>query len=144
MEKSRRNVLVVLIFLSCLIIAMFLCASLGYFWSKKSAPQKSDAVNTNQYDTAGIYRPLKRPQDLKEAFSATEEIPAGNKCDYLIISEGTLVNLYVLNPDGSQTFRQILDINKNSLTEADRTLLNQGIILDTHEEVWSLLEDYTS
>ena len=144
MEKSRRNTLLVLIFLSCLIVAMFLCGALGYFLAKKTAPQKSAAVNKNNHNDTGIYTPLKRPVDLKEAFSPVENIDTEDKNDYLVISEGKLVNLYVISSDGNKTFDSVLEIDKNSLTESDCFLLDQGIILDTREDLWSLIEDYTS
>ena len=144
MEKSRRNVLLILIFLFCLIVAMFLCGSLGYFLAKKTAPQKSDAVNNHNHNDTGIYTPLKRPSDLKEAFSSVENIDDVDKNDYLVISEGKLVNLYVISADGNKTFDSILEIDKNALTESDCFLLEKGIILDTREDLWSLIEDYTS
>ena len=144
MEKSRRNVLMVLIFLSCLIVAMFLCGTLGYFFAKKTAPQNDDAVNSKHYNDSGIYTPLKRPADLKDAFSPVEISDTEDKNDYLVISEGKLVNLYVISADGNKTFDSVLEIDKNSLTESDCFLLDQGIILDTREDLWSLIEDYTS
>lgn len=144
MEKSRRNILLILIFLFFLIVAMFLCGSLGYFLAKKTAPQKSDAVNNHNYNDTGIYTPLKRPSDLKEAFSSVDNIDNTDKNDYLVISEGKLVNLYVISADGNKTFDSILEIDKNSLMESDRFLLENGIILDTREDLWSLIEDYTS
>lgn len=144
MEKSRRNILLILIFLFCLIVAMFLCGSLGYFLAKKTAPQESDAVNNHKYNDTGIYTPLKRPSDLKEAFSSVENIDDVDKNDYLVISEGKLVNLYVISADGNKTFDSVLEIDKNALMESDRFLLENGIILDTREDLWSLIEDYTS
>ena len=144
MEKSRRNILVVLIFLSCLIVAMFLCGTLGYFLAKKTAPQSSDAVNSKHYNDSGIYTPLKRPADLKDAFSPVEISDTEDENDYLVISEGKLVNLYIISADGNKTFDSVLEIDKNSLTESDCFLLEQGMILDTREDLWSLIEDYTS
>ena len=138
MEKTKRNTLMVLIFLACLIVTMLLCYSIGYFLAKKTAPQKSDTVH--KYD--GVYTPLRRPTDLKDAFSPVENIEDDN--DYLVISEGKLVNLYVITADGNKTFDSVLEIDKNALTESDCFLLDQGIILDTREDLWSLIEDYTS
>ena len=144
MEKSRRSVLIVFIFLPCIIVSMLLCYGLGYFMAKKTAPQKNDAVNSHKYNDTGIYTPLKRPADLKEAFSAMENIDSTDNNDYLVISEGKLVNLYIISADGNKTFDSVLEINKNSLTDSDCFLLEQGIILDTREDLWSLIEDYTS
>ena len=144
MERNRYSVLTVIIFLSCLICAMMLCCAVGYFLAKKTAPQKSDAVKNDPYDNTGIYTPLKRSPDSEETFSVTKPTDTDDKDDYLVISEGKTVNLYVISADGNKTFRQILEIDKNSLTESDCFLLEQGIILDTREDLWSLIEDYTS
>ena len=140
MKKTAVNVL---IFILCMGISMTLCAYAGYFLAKKKAPQNSGAASHHN-SGEGIYSPLARSQSLREAFSASSDVPAQSKDDYLVIKEKNLVNLYIINSDGTKIFRRILDIHTDSLTENDRALLSRGIILDTEEELLSLLEDYTS
>ncbi len=145
MEKSFKKAIVSSVFFAlCLVLAMIVCASLGYIWAKSKAPQNNDAKESQNIQNAGIYTPLKRPEGLREAFAASQNIESQDRDDYLVIAEAGLVNLYVIGPDGNKTFEKILEIDKNSLTENDQKLLTQGIILDTQEDLFSLLEDYTS
>ena len=145
MEKSVKKMIVSSVFFAlCLVLAMIVCGSLGYIWAKSKAPQKSDTKESQNIQNAGVYTPLKRPEGLREAFAASQDIIAEDKDDYLVIAEASLVNLYVISPDGNKTFERILEIDKNALTPNDQNLLAQGIILDTEEDLFSLLEDYTS
>ncbi len=145
MEKSVKKTVISSIFFSlCLVLAMVVCGSIGYIWAKSKAPQKSDANVYENIQNDGIYAPLKRPEGLREAFADTQNVSVEVKEDYLVISENGMVNLYVIGDDGSKTFDQILEIDKNALTPNDQKLLSQGIILDTKEDLLSLIEDYTS
>lgn len=145
MEKNfRKSAISVILFILCLLVAMILCGSLGYVWAKNKAPRSRDAVTSHNVTDEGIYAPLKRTQNLREVFSDIQNVEIENKNDFLVISEGNLVNLYVIGTDGNKTFERILEIDKNSLTDNDQSLLEQGIILDTEEDLLSLLEDYTS
>ena len=146
MEKSFKKRMASSIFFAlCLVLGMVVCGSLGYIWAKNKAPQKSDAqVFEKNVQHDGIYTPLKRPEGLKEVFADTQDITVENKDDYLVISESGIVALYVIGTDGNKTFKKILEIDKNSLTKNDQELLSQGIILDTQEELLSLIEDYSS
>ncbi len=147
MEKSIKKTIISSVFFAlCLVLAMIICGSLGYIWAKSKAPQKNDAhVHPKNVQSDGIYAPLKRPEGLREAFAASQSIiESETKDDYLVIAQNGLVNLYVINSDGNKTFEKILEIDKNALTPNDQKLLTQGIILDTREDLLSLLEDYTS
>lgn len=146
MEKSfKKRVISSVFFALCLVLAMVVCGSLGYIWAKNKAPRSSDAqIYEKNIQNDGIYAPLKRPEGLREAFADSQTVTLENKDDYLVIAESGLVNLYVIGIDGNKTFEQILEIDANSLTPNDRKLLKQGIILDTKEDLLSLLEDYTS
>lgn len=145
MNKPIKKTIISSVFFSlCLVLAMVICGSLGYIWAKNKAPRSGDAKITENIQNDGIYAPLKRPEGLREAFADSQAIILENKDDYLVIKENGLVNLYVIGIDGNKTFEQILEIDANSLTANDRKLLTQGIILDTREDLVSLLEDYTS
>ncbi len=146
MDKSIKKTIISSVFFAlCLVLTMVICGSLGYIWAKNKAPRSSDANKvTENIQNDGIYAPLKRPEGLREAFADSQAIILENKDDYLVIKENGLVNLYVIGTDGNKTFEQILEIDTNSLTPNDRKLLTQGIILDTREDLVSLLEDYTS
>lgn len=146
MEKSlKKRIISSVFFALCLVLGMVICGSFGYMWAKNKAPQKSDAQSREKpIQNDGIYAPLKRPEGLREAFADSQNITIENKDDYLVIAEAGLVTLYVIGVDGNKTFEQILEIDKNSLTENDQKLLSQGIILDTREDLLSLIEDYSS
>lgn len=146
MEKTlKKRIISSVFFALCLVLGMVVCGSLGYIWAKNKAPRSSDAeIHEKTIQNDGIYAPLKRPEGLREAFADSQSVTIKNKDDYLVIAEAGLVALYVIGIDGNKTFEQILEIDKNSLTKHDQELLSQGIILDTREDLLSLIEDYSS
>lgn len=64
--------------------------------------------------------------------------------NYLIIAEENGVMLYLITPSGAQVFLRATDIRPTALTEEDQATLQEGIIVNTEEELCALLEDYTS
>ena len=128
------------------LLAMYLCASAGYHFVRKKAPsQISESANDIQ-DSQKSNKPFPNlPVGVTGIYPLEEEEnPATDLNDYLVISEGSLVNLYIINKDGTKIFDTILDIDPHELREEDRQLLKNGIILGTREALLSLIEDYSS
>ena len=127
-------------------IFMLMLASMGYFFAKKiSSPQNGENVqispDTASHDKNPVFPNL--PAGVTGMYSQEENIIYDTN-DYLVACQGNLVSLYIINKEGEQIFERILDIEPASLKEEDRTLLEEGIILDTKAELLSLIEDYSS
>lgn len=126
------------------LIAMYLCASAGYLFVRKNAPsQVSESANDIQ-DSQKSNKPFPNlPVGISGTYSEEENLVPDHN-DYLVISEGNLVNLYTIDKDGNKIFEKVLDIDPNELREEDRQLLKNGMILGTREALLSLIEDYSS
>ena len=125
-------------------LLMYLCASAGYHYVRKNAPsQVSDGAHNKQNTEKGTKPFPNLPVGLSGTYSEEENLVTDLN-DYLVVSEGNLVNLYIIDTDGDKVFEKVLDIDLLALKDEDRQLLKQGIILDTKEALLSLIEDYSS
>ena len=148
----------ILLWITFILLSMFLCASLGYHMVRKS-----DSESKKAFDGSFYKSPYTMPQKSEAPFhlptlhTETGEnavIPDGeevynlwvdnDKNDYALIAENDLVNLFLLTPDGKQVYLYTTDIALAALTPEDRMLLTDGIIVKSEAELASLLEDYTS
>ncbi len=124
--------------------AMVICALLGYSFAKTY--EKNDNSLQNTQTPIYVNETLELP--IEETFTEEPEkeetAPIPDKNDYLVIWENDAVNLYLIDENGDKTFKENLEISPRSLTNQDKTLLKEGIILYSEEELSALLEDYTS
>lgn len=63
---------------------------------------------------------------------------------YMMIAEDDDVNIYEMYENGYLEKIRELDIDPEYMRSADRTMLKQGIITDSYEEICSLIEDFSS
>jgi len=71
-----------------------------------------------------------------------KEQPAAHQSSYVLKSEGDLICVY---SDSSCTNRMgVLSVRACELPDRDRTLLECGLLIESEEQLISLLEDYTS
>jgi len=128
-------------------LAMYVCASISYHAVRKKTPSQSESaygIHENNYFKEQGSKPFPNlPVALPGAYSSDENFTRDMN-DYLVISEGNLVNLYAINPEGNKIFQKVLDIDPASLKAEDRALLENGILLGTKEDLLSLIEDYSS
>ncbi len=131
-------------------LAMLLCATLGFRFVKSSGAKEPEDL----YHAAESQTPPS-PQDetfpnLPDQDIASASLPQQNvqiateENDYLVLAKDGAVKLYTINQNGEQIFWRDLPISPDSLLEADRALLEKGIILESGTALAALLEDYTS
>ena len=129
------------------IFAMYICANASYHIArKKASSQDSKDADTFKGNTEfKENKPFPNlPVNMSGIYSETLNFETPDMNDYLVVSEGTLVNLYSITKDGNKIFEEVLEIDLSSLKPEDRTLLLNGILLDTKDDVLSLIEDYSS
>lgn len=126
------------------LVAMYLCASAGYLFVRKKAPsQVSESANDIQNSQKNNKPFPNLPVGISGTYSEEENLVTDHN-DYLVVSEGNLVNLYIIDKDDNKIFERVLNIDPRELREEDRQLLKNGIILGTREALLSLIEDYSS
>ena len=147
MEKNykfnRRALLNFVLSVLGVLLLMYTCVLTGYFLAKKSASSQK-RENAPYVQTEGVNEDKPFPNLPVNITSIYEEEEEPDNNDYLIISEGNLVNLYLINENGDKIFESVLEIDINSLTEDDKSLLKSGIVLSDKESLLSVIEDYTS
>lgn len=159
--SGKKHFLKLVLIAVLLFLAMYLCAAAGYRFVRNSAPQEESlpggAQDINQNSMPETSKtPFNLPSHASEnsvagaddstAASLPQQdilLPADNN-DYLVIAENGTVNLYILTKNGSQIFSKSLEISPDALMPEDRARLEEGIILESEDNLASLLEDYTS
>lgn len=145
MDKKHTNIFVRWsIGILSVLLLMYICAAASYRYVRKNAPSQVSESAHDIQDSQKSNKPFPNlPVGISGTYSEEENlIPDYN--DYLVISEGSLVNLYIIDKDGNEIFEKVLDIDPAALREEDRQLLASGIILGTREALLSLIEDYSS
>ena len=123
------------IFLLFIIISAF--AFLNHTEIKKESETKIfEPIITNEEKNTEILteEPLNEPANTK-----TNEIEK-----YIIKTENETCVLITKFENGQETKSPMPDVNANYLTEIDREQLKKGIELNTKEELYKLIEDYSS
>lgn len=130
--------------------AMYLCAATGYRFVRSGAPQEKSTESPAPEINETI-APLKEDAiDLPETDLASASLPKqdvsipADPNDYLVISENGVVKLYTITDSGQQIYSKDLAISPDALLAEDKAQLEEGIILESEEELAALLEDYTS
>lgn len=129
------------------IFAMYICASASYYFVRKKAPsQEHESAKSFQDNTQPSEdKPFPNlPVAISGTYSSDTDFSETDTNDYLMISEGELVNLYTINKDGDKIFEKVLDIDISSLKEEDKDLLTSGILVDSKDDILSLIEDFSS
>ena len=123
------------IFLLFIIISAF--AFLNHTEIKKESETKIfEPIITNEEKNTEILteEPLNEPANTK-----TNEMEK-----YIIKTENEACVLITKFENGQETKSPMPDVNANYLTEIDREQLKKGIELNTKEELYKLIEDYSS
>ena len=130
--------------------AMYLCAITGYRFVRNSAVQENASSSSIPEIDETIAPQEEDPFDLPDTNLASASLPKqdvsipSDTNDYLVISENGAVKLYAINSSGEQRYSKDLDISPDALLAEDKAQLEEGIILESEDELAALLEDYTS
>ena len=63
---------------------------------------------------------------------------------YMMKSENSLIHIYEMYDNGNTQLIESLDINPETLPDADKKELSSGIVLTSYEKMLGLIEDYSS
>ena len=63
---------------------------------------------------------------------------------YMMKSENSLIHIYEIYDNGNTQLIESLDINPETLPDADKKELTSGIVLTSYEKMLGLIEDYSS
>ena len=63
---------------------------------------------------------------------------------YMMKSENSLIHIYEMYDNGNTQLIESLDINPETLPDADKKELTSGIVLTSYEKMLGLIEDYSS
>ena len=129
-----------------LILSMFILAVTSYHLARKKAPRESSngAYHSSQTSLPNESSvPFNLPTSVQTVVPEQPE-PEKPENRYLVLAEETAVNLYILTENGEQVYAGELPISLSALMPNDRTVLEEGIVLASDEELAYLLEDYSS
>lgn len=153
-QDTKKRHLINLVLIAVLIFtAMYLCAITGYRFVRSSTPEEHATENVTQNigetSKPEEYALPDSPEpDLASASLPKQDVRVSDDTedisDYLVIAENGVVKLYVIKKSGEQVYKNDLDILPESLMPEDKALLEEGIILQSEEDLAALLEDYTS
>ena len=70
----------------------------------------------------------------------------GGKCPqhYIVKEYNGKIGIFYQTPVNGQQIKQIIDVNINNFRQEDRELLQQGIPVESDEELAGIIEDYSS
>lgn len=130
--------------------AMSICALLGYRFVRFIPEEKNTAevvIPTDNNDSISKTKNSLQPNEASltptNLTNQDIEVPEDTN-DYLVILENGTVKLYTITDRGEHIYTKNLDISPNSLMPEDIAQLDEGIILDSEDDLASLIEDYTS
>ncbi len=128
----------------CVVLAMCLSYAVSYTVIRKNAPYFSEGASNIQDENYSDDKPFPNlPVTISGTYEENKDFVSDTN-DYLVISEGNLVNLYVIDKDENKTFERILEIDLADLKSEDKMLLKKGILLKDRADLLSLIEDYSS
>lgn len=135
----------ILIGIALLLFLMCILALLGYRIVRKKAPQETPhgASYSSETQSTESDPPFHLPTAIRTTIPEPEESAEPDN-DYLILAEETAVNLYILTENGDQVYAGDLPIALSALMPEDQSVLTDGIIVGSDEELAALLEDYSS
>ena len=148
--SKKRHFLNLVLTAVLIFAAMYLCAVSGYRFVRNSGAAEEPAENREPEIHETIAPQEEDPFDLPETDLASASLPKqdvripSDPNDYLVISENGVVKLYSITENGDQIYSKDLDISPDALLAEDKAQLEEGIILESKEELAALLEDYTS
>lgn len=114
-----------------------LCFFSGYLVGEnsKNAPVDTDILQANSADFDKNNSTAASENDIIENIDEKEQ--------FMLKNENDILNLYSLSDNNRQIVKSI-PFNSSFLPSNDRIKLEQGIFLDTVEEGFALIEDFTS
>ncbi|MBQ4340579.1 MAG: BofC C-terminal domain-containing protein [Firmicutes bacterium] len=84
---------------------------------------------------------LNEDQPINETY---EGIPMSEGYKYEVVAENGTVNVYSIDPNGGKAFFCETQIPYALLSENDKRMMKKGVVLNTMEELNSLLQDFES
>ena len=131
-----------------LVVALAMCVSFAasYTIIRKNAHSSKDerASDIQNENLAEENKPFPNlPVTISGTYDENADFTPDTN-DYLVISEGNLVNLYSIDKNENKTFERILEIDLAALKHEDRMLLEKGILLGDKASLLALIEDYSS
>lgn len=116
--------------------------SFGLYKDKQLPRDMKNEINPNE--SIAEKNPLKEGENEDFAENADTAANSTNVTKYILKYYNGKSVLICRDSGGVRTETEIADINFDYLTETDKKLLNEGIMLDSLEDVYKLIEDYSS
>jgi len=118
--------------------AFFLGVFAGFIYTGGETPEVTEAKNAEINVVAN-------PTDVPKTIEPSPTPTATEKKQYLIsLSDESNISVYNINADGTTVFLYKKEVDVLNLRQDDYQKLGAGIIVNSEEEVKSLLEDFTS
>ncbi len=126
--------------------ALAICAALFAINAKSpgSEAQPPSIGSAPESEITYESRPSAEPQDPAPPDTAPADANARRVEKYVLKSENDKIVLICKYTDGEESKSEVPAIEPDYLTDLDREHLAQGIELDSTEEVYKLIEDYSS
>lgn len=128
------------------VIAIFVIVVCVYSFSPyEDKPLPRDMKNEiNPNESIAEKNPLKEGENEDSSENADAAANSTNVTKYILKYYNGKSVLICRDSGGIRSETEIADINFDYLTETDKKLLSEGITLDSLEDVYKLIEDYSS
>ncbi len=137
----KKNVMYTLISLSVFVCAVFYTSNVQSPAPKRqNAKPERDFAYAKDSKTEPEYK--NTSEDENENINVGVSVPHVTK--YILKYYNNKVMLICEYSNGKKTESEVTEINVNYLTETDKKSLSDGIVLKNSEEVYKLIEDYSS
>lgn len=135
MEKKLRYIAVCAVFLSAAV----------FFSITAKSPGNAGGVNLPKYSEIADENSEKTGISPGHALAQTPSEESGDDVTkYILKYDGKNVLLITVLPDGTQTKHKADKIDVRYLTEYDINQLSQGIEVQSEDELYKLIEDFSS
>ncbi len=127
-------------------IFLFACAfsvglGIGYASIRHRTEEKKSEIKT---DIPQIKSEEKEEPGQVVSASLPEVTQAPEETGYFVIEQDGRVCVFTTDSAGTRRFSHTLSIQLEALKEEDKKLFQEGIVLQTKEELLSLVEDFSS
>lgn len=113
------------------VIVTFIC----FIVEPQNPPQKSPQMKTENAES--------KVSDIAPA-TDKKYVSGASITGYLMKSENTEIEIYEMYDNGNTQLIDSLNINPETLPDADKKDLLKGIVLTSYEKMLGLIEDYSS
>ena len=128
------------LYIALCIVFIFLGFGGGYLSGKAIYSDKEAKQNSSENTGTAIQSFQPEPTEFAREASASD---VASPIYYLLINEKNFLNLYEINGESRVLIKKI-NFNMQFLPAEDSQRLTAGIRLDSKEEGYSLIEDFTS